>query len=259
MRATVTAGGAVQVIPVRGLPEVHPGDDLAALLLPALLRDTGGLLPHDVVVVTHKVVSKAEGAVVELASVEPRAEAVELAAAGHHDPRVVEVVLRQSRRVVRAEAAVLVCETHHGLVCANAGVDRSNAGGGDWVTVLPADPDASARALRDAWRALAGGGPLAVVISDTFGRPFRMAGVNVAIGLAGMPAISDHSGARDEAGYTLRGSEIATADEIASAAELVMGKLDGVPAAVVRGLRWMGEGEGAAPMLRDPGADIFRR
>jgi coenzyme F420-0:L-glutamate ligase/coenzyme F420-1:gamma-L-glutamate ligase len=257
--AAITAAGAVQVIPVRGVPEVRPGDDLAALLLPAVQRDTGGLLPYDVVVVTHKVVSKAERAMVDLASVEPGDQALALAAAGHNDPRVVEVVLRQSRRVVRAEAAVLVCETHHGLVCANAGVDRSNAGGGDWVTVLPADPDASARRLRDAWRVPAGGGPLAVVISDTFGRPFRLAGVNVAIGVAGMPAISDHTGESDAAGYTLRGSEIATADEIASAAELVMGKLEGVPVAVVRGLRWVGEGDGAAPMLRDPAADIFRR
>ena len=154
---------------------------------------------------------------------------------------------------------MLVCETVHGLVCANAGVDRSNVGGGEHVTLLPVDADASASLLRDAWLPLCAGGPLGVVICDTFGRPFREAGVNVAIGVAGLPAITDYRGLPDVSGYVMRASALATADEIASAAELVMGKTDGVPVAVVRGLRWEGEGRGAGVLLRDPARDVFRR
>lgn len=256
---TVTVPGAVEIIPLRGIAEVAAGTDLASLLVPCFAQAAGGLRAHDVVVVTHKVVSKAEGAVVDLATVTAGDRARDLAGAGHNDPRLIEVVLRESRRVVRAEGQVLICETHHGLVCANAGVDRSNAGRADTVTLLPRDPDASAARLRAGWLDLAGGGPLAVIVSDTFGRPFRIGGVNVAIGVAGMPALSDLTGAHDAAGYQLRGSEIATADEIASAAELVMGKLDRVPVAVVRGLRWSEGATAASRLLRDPAEDIFRR
>ena len=215
--------------------------------------------------VTHKVVSKAEGAVVDLAGIVPSRRARDLAAAAHNDPRVVEVALREAVRVIRAEGPVLVCETRGGLVCANAGVDRSNAGDGR-VTLLPRDPDASAARLRAAWLGHAGSwpehttaGPLGVVVSDTFGRPFRLGGVNVAIGVAGMPAATDHTGLSDPTGYRLRGSLIGTADEIAGAAELVMGKVDGVAAALVRGLRWVGEGSGAGELVRPAEQDVFRR
>ncbi|MGH7608442.1 MAG: coenzyme F420-0:L-glutamate ligase [Candidatus Dormibacteria bacterium] len=243
---------------VAGLPEVEAGQDLGELALPHLGR-AGGLQPWDVVVVTHKVVSKAEGRVVNLAEVEPRAAALVLAAQLGQDARLVEVILQESREVVRAEAGVLVTETHHGLVAANAGVDRSNAAGRELVTCLPRDPDASAAALRRRWLDLVSGGPLGVVISDTFGRPFRDGAVNVAVGLAGMPALSDHRGLRDPQGYELHASTIASADEIASAAELVMGKIDGLPVAVVRGLRWQGPEQGAGPLLRERARDLFRR
>jgi coenzyme F420-0:L-glutamate ligase/coenzyme F420-1:gamma-L-glutamate ligase len=246
--------GALSVLPVRGIPEVRPGDDLAALVASRV-----ALAPWDVVVVTHKVVSKAEGQVVDLTGVVPSARAVTLAEETANDARLVEVILSQSTRILSALPGVLVCETVHGLVCANAGVDRSNVGGGELVTLLPRDADASASAVRSAWLPLCSGGPLGVVVCDTFGRPFREAGVNVAIGVAGLPAITDYRGLPDTSGYIMRASALATADEIASAAELVMGKTDGVPVAVVRGLRWDGEGRGAGELQRDPARDVFRR
>jgi coenzyme F420-0:L-glutamate ligase / coenzyme F420-1:gamma-L-glutamate ligase len=255
----VWAVGPVSVLPVRGIPEVAPGDSLASLIARALPLSDVRLAAFDVVVVTHKVVSKAEGAVVDLASVVPSARALDLAARTDNDARLVEVILGQTTRVLSALPGVLVCETVHGLVCANAGVDRSNVGGGDLVTVLPADADASASGLRASLVELCGGAPLGVVICDTFGRPFREAGVNVAVGVAGLPAITDYRGLPDTAGYVMRASALATADEIASAAELVMGKTDRVPVAVVRGLRWDGEGRGAGELQRDPTRDVFRR
>lgn len=254
----VYSTGALSVLPVRGIPEVAHGADLSALISSALTVSGIALAPWDVVVVTHKVVSKAAGCVVDLRTVAPSARAVEIAAQTDNDARLVEVILGESTRVLSALPGVLVCETVHGLVCANAGVDRSNVGGGDLVTVLPRDPDASAAALRAAWLPLCDGGPLGVIVCDTFGRPFREAGVNVAVGVAGMPAITDYRGLPDTAGYLMRASALATADEIASAAELVMGKTDGVPVAVVRGLRWEGEGRGAGELQRDPARDVFR-
>ena len=255
----VWAAGAVSLLAVRGIPAVSPGDDLSALVLSGLADSGIALQAWDVVVVTHKVVSKAEGRLVDLASVVPSVEASELAARTDNDARLVEVILGESSRVLTALPGVLVCETVHGLVCANAGVDRSNVGGVDVVTLLPADPDASAAVLRSAWLSACSGGPLGVVICDTFGRPFRDAGVNVAIGLAGMPGMTDYRGMVDTSGYLMRASALATADEIASAAELVMGKLDEVPVAVVRGLQWEGVGRGAAELQRDPARDVFRR
>jgi coenzyme F420-0:L-glutamate ligase/coenzyme F420-1:gamma-L-glutamate ligase len=254
----VRAAGALEVHAVPGLPEVRPGDDLAALVVAALEDSKLELRPWDVVVVTHKVVSKAEGALVDLGTVTPSEEAVELAQRSGGDPRIVELALRESRRVLRVGLGVLVCETRSGLVCANAGVDRSNVPGADAVTLLPRDPDASAAALHAAWLEAAGGGPLGVIICDSFGRPFREAQVNVAIGVHGMPALTDHRGLLDATGQLMQASVLATADEIASAAELVMGKVDGVPVALVRGLRWTGEGRGSAELLRDPERDLFR-
>jgi len=243
---------------VGGVGDVEGGQDLGQLLVEPLIA-AGGLQPWDVVVVTHKVVSKAEGRVYQLSEFEPRSSTLTLAEQLQQDPRMVEAVLQESRRVIRAEAGVLITETHHGLVCANAGVDRSNVGGGEAITCLPKDPDGSARKLRDRWLAIAGGGPLAVLISDTFGRPFREGSVNVAIGVAGMPALSDYRGLKDPQGYELHASTIASADEIASIGELLMGKVDGLPLAVVRGLTWSGPEEGSAPLLREPTRDIFRR
>jgi coenzyme F420-0:L-glutamate ligase/coenzyme F420-1:gamma-L-glutamate ligase len=250
--------GALAIHAVRGIPELRPGDDLAALVLAALDRSGLELRPWDVLVVTHKVVSKAEGALVDLDTVTPSAAAVELAERTGGDPRLTEVVLGETRRVLRASAGVLVCETLTGLVCANAGVDRSNVPGTETVTLLPRDPDGSAAGLRAPWLDAAGGGPLGVVVCDSFGRPFREAQVNVAIGVAGMPALTDHRGLVDTTGQLMSASVLASADEIASAAELVMGKVDGVPVALVRGLRWAGEGSGSAELQRDPAHDLFR-
>jgi coenzyme F420-0:L-glutamate ligase / coenzyme F420-1:gamma-L-glutamate ligase len=247
------------VHPVHGLPEVRPGDDLARIVVEGLSVCGLGLRPWDVVVVTHKVVSKAEGALVDLEAVRPSPEALDLAELVGGDPRLVEVVLAESRGVLRAAPGVLVCETAGGLVCANAGVDRSNVPGtGLVVTLLPRDPDASAARLRAAWLPAAAGGPLGVVVCDSFGRPFREGQVNVAIGVAGMPAMTDHRGLPDTSGRSMSASVLASADEVASAAELVMGKVERVPVALVRGLRWMGEGRGAAELQRDPARDLFR-
>lgn len=250
--------GPISAWAVPGLPEVESGQDLGALAV-GPLSQAGGLLPWDVVVVTHKVVSKAEGRVFPLERFQPRDAALALAASLDQDPRLVEAILQESSRVVRAESGVLITETHHGLVCANAGVDRSNVGGGGAITCLPLDPDGSARRLRQGWLELARGGPLGVIVSDTFGRPFREGSVNVAIGVAGMPALSDHRGLIDPQGYQLHASLIGSADEIASIGELVMGKIDGLPMAVVRGLSWSGPEPGSGPLLRQPSRDIFRR
>jgi len=243
---------------VSGIPEVTNGQDLGQLAV-APLVSSGGLQPWDVVVVTHKIVSKAEGRVYPLSDFDPRPAALALAAELGQDPRMVEAVLRESRRVIRAESGVLITETQHGLVCANAGVDRSNVGGGETITCLPLAPDRSAATLQEQWLPLAGGGPLAVIVSDTFGRPFREGSVNVAIGVAGMPALSDFRGLQDPQGYELHASTIGSADEIASLGELMMGKVDGLPMAVVRGLTWSGPDQGSAPLLRDAAHDIFRR
>ncbi len=243
---------------MEGVPEIRAGDDLGTICR-GHLRATGGLEPWDVVVVTHKVVSKAEGRVSRLAEVDPGDPALALAERVGQDPRMVEVILRESRRVIRAEPGVLITETVQGLVCANSGVDRSNVGGGELVTCLPLRPDLSAGRLRRAWLDLAQGGPLGVIISDTFGRPFREGAVNVAIGAAGLPALSDHRGLRDEQGYLLHASTIGTADEIAGIGELVMGKIDQVPLAVVRGFTWEGPEEGADVLQRPAERDIFRR
>ncbi|MGA9775235.1 MAG: coenzyme F420-0:L-glutamate ligase [Candidatus Dormiibacterota bacterium] len=253
----IVRGRRLQCWAVGGLPELDPGADLAALGA-ASLAAAGGLEPFDVVVVTRKVVSKAEGRVTQLSAVRPTPKALEVAARTGHDPRMVQVILEESRRVIRAQPGLLVTETSQGLVCANAGVDRSNVAGGEAVLRLPLDPDASAQRLRDAWLRLAGEGPLGVVVSDTFGRPFREGAVNVAIGVAGMPALSDHRGRLDPRGYLLHASTIGTADEVAGLGELVMGKLDGLPLAVVRGLSWEGGATTAAALQRDPARDAFR-
>lgn len=231
-------GGRIEVVALDGLPELGPGDDLAALIGDAIER-TPGVVPlrsDDVLVVTQKVVSKAEGAVVDLTTVEPRPEAVEFATRWDRDPRQVEVVLREARRVVRMANGVLITETRHGFVCANGGVDASNVGpeSGHLVTLLPADPDASATAIRRAIEARFGV-DLAVIVSDSFGRPWRWGIVDVAIGVSGLAPLEDLRGVADHDGRVMRSTVRAVADEIASAAELALGKTSGRPAAIVRG------------------------
>jgi coenzyme F420-0:L-glutamate ligase/coenzyme F420-1:gamma-L-glutamate ligase len=247
----------VTIIPICGVPEVRPGDDLAEFLWAALGRQRLVLVGGDVLVVAHKVVSKAEGRLVDLRHVTPSPFAHSAAAELKKDPRLVEVILRESRRIVRLDRGVLVAETHHGLICANAGVDQSNVPGEGMVALLPRDPDGSARALRKALEDRAGC-RLGVIIADTFGRPWREGLVNVALGVSGVAALRDYRGQQDPYGFTLVGTQMAMADELASAAELVMGKVDGVPAALVRGLPPFDEGGSAAELLRPPERDIFR-
>ncbi len=249
--------GEIRVIPVAGMPEIHPGDDLAALILGAAQREGLALESGDVLVVTQKVVSKAEGRIVALDSITPGPFAQQVAGQWEKDARVVEIVLRESRRVVRMDHGVMICETKHGLICANAGVDSSNVEQLGTVALLPVDPDASAGALRSKIEA-ATGASLAVVITDTFGRPWREGHVNFAIGVAGMLPLHDYTGRTDPAGYELRVTSMAVADELAAAAELAQGKLDRVPVAVVRGYDYL-PGEGSArDLLREPEKDLFR-
>jgi len=231
-------GGRIEVIGLLGVPEVVPGDDIAALLGDAIERAPGALPldPLDVLVVTQKVVSKAEGAIVDLSTVEPRPEAVAFAERWDRDPRQVEVVLREARRVVRMEHGVLITETPHGFVCANGGVDASNVGpaSGHVVTLLPSDPDGSAARIRAALHERFGV-DLAVVVSDSFGRPWRWGIVDVAIGVSGLAPLEDLRGTPDHDGRIMRSTVRATADELASAAELAFGKTAARPAAIVRG------------------------
>ena len=235
--------GRVEVIALTGIPEIAPGDDLPARIGDALELTTGALplRTDDVVVVTQKIVSKAEGAIVDLRAVEPRAEAVAFAERWDRDPRQVEVVLREARRVVRMARGVIITETPHGFVCANGGVDASNVGPGtgDVVTLLPADPDASAGRIRSALRDRFGI-DVPVIVSDSFGRPWRWGITDVAIGVSGLVPIEDLRGTPDADGRVMKSTIRASADEIASAAELAFGKIAGRPVAVVRG---------AAPLL----------
>jgi coenzyme F420-0:L-glutamate ligase / coenzyme F420-1:gamma-L-glutamate ligase len=244
------AEGGIQVFPVDGLPEIGPGDDLAALIAEAAQLEDG-----DVVCVAQKVVSKAEGRVVRLAEIEPSAEARELAGKDG-DPRRLEVVLREATRIVRSRPPLVIAETRHGFVCASAGVDASNAPEPDAVVLLPEDPDASAARLRAELQHRTGR-TLGVVVTDTFGRAWRAGIANVAIGAAGIEVLRDLRGHHDPVGYELHSTVIALADEIAAAAELVMGKTERIPAAVVRGLAAAGDGS-AGELVIPPEHDLFR-
>jgi coenzyme F420-0:L-glutamate ligase/coenzyme F420-1:gamma-L-glutamate ligase len=244
----------VEVLGVEGFPEVRPGDDLNGMISGAVARD---LHPGDVLVVTHKIVSKAEGRLVDLRTVEPSTLAKGYATRYGKDPRQIEVVLRESRRIVRMDRGIVISETHHGFVCANAGVDASNVPGDDTVCMLPVDPDASAARLRDAL-AEDPGVEVAVVISDSFGRAWRHGITDVAIGVAGMDPVADYRGRRDPHGYSMEASVLAVADELAAAAELAMGKTDGIPLAIVRGYSYSPASGSARELLMPPERDMFR-
>jgi len=238
-----------------GIPEVRQGDDLGHLLAGA----AGHLANGDVLVIAHKIVSKAEGSVVALADVEVSGEAVVLGAAHAKDPRLVELILRESAEIVRSRPGVLICRTRHGYVCANAGVDASNAAATDEVVLLPRNPDASARALRRRLRELTGVAP-AIVITDSFGRAWRVGQCDVAIGIAGLQPLDDWRGRRDAAGRVLDATMIAIADEAAAAADLVRSKDGGEPAVLVRGLERHvtdADGPGAAALVRAREEDLF--
>jgi len=244
-----------EVIGIDGIGEVRAGDDVARIVREAAARQGTPLANGDLLVISQKIVSKSEGRLLRLADVTPSPVALSMAAGLGRDPRLVEVILRESRRVVRMDRGVLVTETHHGWVCANAGVDQSNVDA-DMVALLPEDPDRSARGLRDAWRAA--GIEVVVIIADTFGRPWREGLTNIAIGVAGFAPLRSYLGERDPAGRPLQATILAIADELAAAAEPVMGKLDRVPAAIVRGVSLTASEEGSKPLLRDPARDLFR-
>jgi coenzyme F420-0:L-glutamate ligase/coenzyme F420-1:gamma-L-glutamate ligase len=239
-------------MPVLGLPEIEPGTDLAALI-----GSHAELADGDVVVVTSKIVSKVEGCAVELADVTPSRFAVEWGTRWDKDPRVVEVVLRESSRIVRQVGPVLITETRHGYVCANAGVDQSSSGSAGRVLTLPVDPDASARRIRDGLRAT--GREIAVVITDTFGRPWREGQTDIAIGVAGIAPLHSYIGEHDPHGHEFRVQEICVVDEIAAAAELVKGNTNRVPVAIVRGYEWqVDEAASMRPVIRESERDLFR-
>lgn len=244
----------IRVIPLAGLPEVGEGDDLGAMIAEAARR-VGGLLAGDVVVVAQKAVSKAEGRLVLLDDVAPSRRALELAGQDG-DPRQLEVILRESARIIRSRPPLVIAETAHGFVCASAGVDASNAPDGSLV-LLPLDPDASARRIRDRLAELTGVAP-GVIVSDSFGRAWRQGTTDIALGVAGFGAVRDLRGTPDASGRELQSTQIAVADEIAGAAELAMGKTRDVPAAIVRGVE-LPAGEGtAADLVMPRERDLFR-
>lgn len=239
-------------MPVAGLPEIEEGSDLADLIAGQF-----ELVDGDIVLITSKIVSKAEGCAIDLADVTPSPFAVDWATRWDKDPRVVEVVLSESTRVVRQIGPVLITETRHGFVCANSGVDQSSSGAHERVLVLPADPDASAREARVRFGEL--GFDVAVIVTDTFGRPWREGQTDVAIGVAGISPLYSYIGQHDPHGHEFRVQEICVADELAAAAELVKGNTSRMPVAVVRGYDWEADDEASmAPVIRDSGRDLFR-
>lgn len=248
---------SVSLHPVVGVGQVRPGDELASILATALRSSELSLQDRDVLIVCQKVVSKAEGRIVDLASVEPGARAREFADRYDKDPALVELVLRESREVLRMNDGHLITSTGPGFICANAGIDQSNQAGGGEVTLLPIDADASARQLREALGRTFGV-EIAVVVSDTFGRPWRLGQIDFAIGAAGIEVLDDHAGRRDWSGRVLEHTVIASADQLAAAAGLVMGKADGVPAVVARGYAYRPGASGASDLVRPREDDLFR-
>jgi coenzyme F420-0:L-glutamate ligase / coenzyme F420-1:gamma-L-glutamate ligase len=245
-----------EIIGVEGLPEVRPGDDLARLVIDAVTAQGTPLASGDILVVGQKIVSKAEGRIVRLPDVTPSPIAAAMGAGLGRDPRLLEIILRESRRVVRMDRWVVITETHHGWICANAGVDQSNVDE-DCVVLLPEDSDRSARALREELRRRAGV-DVGVIITDTFGRPWREGLTNVAIGTSAVRPLRSYLGELDPSGRPLTATILAVADELAGAAELVMGKLDRIPVAIVRGLAIDPGEEGSKSLIRDPARDLFR-
>lgn len=255
-RGAARGGTGLRLLRVPGLPEIRKGDDLARLALAAARKNKMRFEHGDILVVAQKIVSKAEGRVVSLATVTPSAKARELAAQLKKDARAVQLVLQESRRILRSER-VLITETHHGFVCANAGIDHSNVPREDMVTLLPRDPDESAEKLATALRKITGK-RIAVIISDTFGRAWRLGLINVAIGASGLPVLLDLRGTQDREGKPLTATVLAVADELAAAAGLLMGKSEGAPVVLIRGYRYKVASEKAANIIRPAAEDLFR-
>ncbi len=241
----------LQILPVQHVPEIYPGTSLVNCLQEAISHSGLDLRPGDILAVTQKIISKAEGRIVALSGIEPSAYSTSIGRRMSKDPRLVEVILRESRRIVRMRGEVLICETHHGFICANAGVDESNVEGAGTVTLLPRDPDKSARSLASALRC-------GVIITDTFGRVWRDGLVDAAIGIGRVPPFIDLRGTADPYGHRLRVTLLAAADALAAAAGLAMGKTRGTPAALIRGFQWVpDESAAASALLRPPDKDLF--
>lgn len=249
--------GSLQIFGVDGMAEARPGDDIVRQIVDALRSSGETLELNDVVVVTHKIISKAEGRLVDLREIEPSPFAIHLASIAGKDARQIEVVLRESVRIVRMDRGVIISETKHGFVCANAGVDASNVGEPDIVCLQPVDPNASAERLRQGLVEHFGV-EVGVVVTDTFGRAWRNGVVNVAIGVAGLAPLDDYRGQFDPNAYELRATVLAVADELAAAAELVMGKLARRPVAIVRGFGPLGPSGSGRELVMDPARDMFR-
>ncbi len=256
-RCYVQPVSGLQIFGVPGLPEIIEGTDIAAAIVTAASEAGTALASGDIVIVTSKIVSKSEGRTIELAEVEPSAFAIEWSARWDKDPAVIEVVLREAKRIVRQLGPVLITETQHGFVCANSGVDQSSSGAPGRLVLLPNDPDASARRLR---ADLADHGvDVAVIISDTFGRAWREGQTDIAIGIAGMHPIRSYIGQFDPHGHEFKVQAVCLADELAGAAELVKGNISRVPVGVIRGYEWEPDDTATiAPVLRDPSRDLFR-
>lgn len=253
----MSTAAALQIIGLDGVPDVQPGMDLLTLVQTAMQVSDFTFAPGDILVVTSKIVSKAEGCLIDLDTITPSDLATRYAQAWDKDPRQIEVILRESRRIVRMDKGILLSETHHGFVCANAAVDASNVAGSNTVCVLPPDPDASAARLGAALQAHLGY-PVPILITDSFGRAWRFGIVNVAIGAWGLDTVIDYRGQYDPYGYLMSASILAIGDELASAAELVMGKVAARPLAVIRGYAWTASEAGARPLILPPERDMFR-
>ena len=250
----------IEIIGVTGIPEVKHGDEIGVILTEAAKRQNTVIQSNDIVVITQKIVSKSEGRIVDLRKISPSNFATQLAQHSNRDPRLVELILRESRAIIRMDLArgIFITETQHGFICANAGIDTSNVPGDHMVSLLPKDPDKAAQRIRSQLHQRIPGGSIAVVISDTFGRPWREGHINFAIGVAGMDSIHDYRGSEDAYGTTLKTTQIASADELAAAAELVMGKVRQVPIAIVQGYKYVVGSNGAQTLLRHRSTDLFR-
>ena len=247
----------ITIIGVEGIPEIVPGNDLSQIILEACEKQGTPLQSGDIMIVTQKIVSKAEGRIVDLSTVVPSDFASRWADRYDKDARVIELALQDSRRILRMDRGVLVTETQHGFFCVNSGIDASNVSDKNAVVLLPKDPDVSARHIRNEIKKLVGL-QVAVIITDTWGRPWRKGVINVAIGVAGIDSIRDYRGLVDDYGRELHGTAIAVVDELASAAELVMGKLDRIPVAILRGYSYKSANGSVSDMIRPADEDIFR-
>ena len=241
---------SIQIWPIEHVPEIHPGMNLSDLLRDGIQASGFRLEANDILAVTQKIISKAEGRIVRLEDVEPSPAANAIARQGRKDPRLVEVILRETKRIVRVRGEALICETHHGFICANAGVDRSNVGGGESVTLLPIDPDRSARRLATDLGC-------GVIVTDTFGRPWREGLLDVAIGVGRVPLFVDFRGTTDTRGYPLQVTNLAAVDALAAIAGLVMGKTAQTPAALIRGMQWTEDNNRIEAILRAREKDLF--